>query len=193
MHQVQSLTVLRPLDAALPSIRLGLKLGSKLDGNSAVETVTGMREQAEEKSSAEKDGKYCSPGHNRSRSAVLRRPCVTDRRLPTRLQRRRTRGLCVLCLWHPCYYCHMQTADACPVRGSPGSGAVLRREPVRCVIARLPFVGGGLELLLFGMHVVFSSKNSQLSKWEDFRGGGGLLGRGLTVITWMVIFQGKHL
>lgn len=99
----QSLTVLQPLGAALPSIRLGLKLGSKTGLQagwrlSSQNRVMGVREQAEEKSSAEKDGKYCSPGHNRSHSAVLRGPCVADRRLPTRLQRRRMRGLCVLSL-----------------------------------------------------------------------------------------------
>lgn len=59
-----------------------------------------------------------------------------------------------------------------------------------CVIVRLPFLWEEIykTLLLFGIYVVFSSKNSCLLKWEYFGDG-----RGLAVMTGMVIFQGKHL
>lgn len=62
-------------------------------------------------------------------------------------------------------------------------------DSLGCVIVRLPFLWEEIyrTLLLFGIYVVFSSKNSCLLKWEYFRDGR------LAVMTWMVMFQGKHL
>lgn len=99
------------------------KLACKLDGSSVAEKRSqAWKSKRKEKSSAEKDGKYCSPGRS---PAMLPRLCIANRRFSAGLQGRRMGGLCVLSLWHPCYYCHMQMADTRHDRGNWGFGVVL--------------------------------------------------------------------
>ena len=90
---------------AIGSVRLGLQ---QLSGSKTVlqagwklscrKEVTSVREQAKEKSSAEKGGKYCSPGCSGSSRAMLPRLCIANGRFSARLQGRRMRGLCALSL-----------------------------------------------------------------------------------------------